>query len=264
MNIRFTKMHGAGNDFIVVDDRALVFPMHDAAFIRRIASRRTGIGCEGIILLQPSGSADVRMRFINPDGGEQDMCGNGARCLARFAHDSGAVPPVMKIETGAGIVHAEVLEDLIRLDLTDPVGQEMGLDVGLEWPVDFVNTGVPHAVVWVDDVQAVDVPGLGRALRHHKRFAPEGTNADFARVEADGSLVVRTYERGVEAETPACGTGAAAVAVLAAQRGRVKLPVTVHCAGGHDLVVNSVRGKTTLSGNATYVFEGEIGYGDRI
>lgn len=264
MNIRFTKMHGAGNDFIMVDDRAVVFPMHDAAFIRRIASRRTGIGCDGIILLQPSASADVRMRFINPDGGEQDMCGNGARCLARFAHDLGAAPATMKIETGAGIVQAEVAGERIRLDLTDPTDIQLDLGLGLEWPVDFVNTGVPHAVVWVDDVQAVDVPRLGRALRHHERFAPGGTNADFARVEADGSLVVRTYERGVEAETPACGTGAAAAALLAARHGWVKLPATVHCAGGHDLVVDSVCGKTTLSGGAEYVFAGEIGYGDRI
>ena len=264
MKIPFTKMHGAGNDFIMVDDRSLAFPIDDKTFIEQISSRRTGIGCDGIILLQPSDVADLWMRFINPDGGEQDMCGNGARCLARLAYDLGAAPAGMKIETGAGIVQAEVLDDLVRLDLTDPTDLELDVAVDLDWPVDFVNTGVPHAVAWVEDLQAVDLPVFGRALRYHRLFEPKGTNADFARVEADGTLSMRTYERGVEAETLACGTGAAAVAVLAAARGRVKLPAAVHCAGGHDLVVNRVRGKTTLTGGAEHVFDGEIEYGNRV
>ncbi len=272
MKIPFTKMHGAGNDFIMVDDRTLKFPMDDKSFIQRIACRHTGIGCDGIILLQPSPilgkvegeTADLRMRFINPDGGEQEMCGNGARCIARLAFDLGAVSARMKIETGAGIVHAEVLGDLIRLDLTDPTDLELDLPVDLEWPVDFVNTGVPHAVAWVDNVQAVDLPKAGSTLRYHKLFEPNGTNANFARVEANGALSLRTYERGVEAETLACGTGAAAVAVLAAERGWVKLPVSVHCVGGHDLVIDNACGKTTLTGGAERVFDGEIGYGNRL
>ena len=264
MKIPFTKMHGAGNDFIMIDDRKLVFPLDDVAFIQRIACRRTGIGCDGIILLQPSDAADLRMRFINPDGGEQGMCGNGARCIARLAHDLGAAPAGMEIETGAGIVHAEVLGDPIRLDLTDPIDLELGVAVDLEWPVDFVNTGVPHAVAWVENVQAVDLPKVGSTLRYHERFAPNGTNANFVKVEADATLSIRTYERGVEAETLACGTGAAAAAVLAAERGWVKLPVPVHCAGGHDLVIGMVCGKTTLTGGAEHVFDGEIGYGNRI
>ncbi len=265
MKIEFTKMHGAGNDFIMVDDRTCwTFPVDDKAFIERIASRRTGIGCDGIILLQPSDTADFRMRFINPDGGEQDMCGNGARCIARLAFDRGIAGAGMKIETGAGIVHAEVLDDLIRLDLTDPVDLRLNLETGLEWNVDFLNTGVPHAVAWVEDVQAVDLPVFGRALRYHTLFKPEGTNANVARVEADGTLSMRTYERGVEAETLACGTGAAAVAVLAAERGWVNLPVPVHCAGGHDLVINTVCGITTLTGGAEHVFDGEIEYGNRV
>lgn len=264
MKIPFTKMHGAGNDFMMVDDRDLTFPLANKEFVQRIAARRTGIGCDGIILLQPSDTADFRMRFINPDGGEQDMCGNGARCIARLACDRGIAPAGMKIETGAGIVHAEVLDDLIRLDLTDPTDLRLDLEAGLEWRVDFVNTGVPHAVAWVEDVQDVDLPVCGSALRYHKLFEPKGTNANFARVEADGTLSMRTYERGVEAETLACGTGAAAAAVLAAGRGWVKLPVSVHCAGGHDLVINTVCGTTTLTGGAEYVFDGEIEYGNRV
>ncbi len=264
MKIPFTKMHGAGNDFIVVDDRALTFPLGDVAFIQRICARRTGIGCDGIILLQPSEVADLKMRFINPDGNEVGMCGNGARCFARKAFDLGAAPEKMAIETQAGIVRAEVLGKTIRLNLTDPSDWRMGLDVGLEQPVDFVNTGVEHAVVRVDDLDGLDLQTLGSQIRHHELFAPEGTNANFVKVEADGTLSLRTYERGVEAETLACGTGATAAALVSARQGWVDLPVAVHCAGGYDLAVDSGAGGTTLSGGAEYVFEGEVEYGDRI
>jgi diaminopimelate epimerase len=264
MKIPFTKMHGAGNDFIMVDDRERSFPVADKAFIERIASRRTGIGCDGILLIQPSEVADFRMRFINPDGGEQDMCGNGARCIARLAYDLGVAAGKMDIETGAGMVKAEVLDNQVRLGLTAPRDLRQDLPLELEWPVDFVNTGVPHAVAWVDDVAAVDLPKYGRLIREHAFFAPGGTNANFAKVEADGSVMVRTYERGVEGETLACGTGAAAVAVLAAERGWVKLPAAVHCAGGFDLVIGSIPGALSLAGGAEYVFDGEVEYGNRV
>jgi diaminopimelate epimerase len=160
-------------------------------------------------------------------------------------------------------VKADVLEDTVSLELTAPAGLELALDTGLDWTVDFVNTGVPHAVAWVDDLEGLDLPRLGSLLRHHALFAPNGTNADFARVEADGSVSVRTYERGVEAETLACGTGAAAVAVVAAERGWVKLPVPVHCAGGFDLVIDSVRGGIVLTGGAATIFDGEVEHGNR-
>lgn len=266
MKIPFAKMHGAGNDFVVVDDRAGRFPAADAAFVRRMAARRTGVGCEGIVLLRNSAMADIRMCFLNPDGSEVGMCGNGARCLARFAHDRGAAPAEMAIETRSGTVRAKVLGGgTVRLALPDPSDWRLGLDAGLEQEVDFVNTGVPHAVARVARLEALDVPTLGSALRRHALFAPEGTNADFVRVESDGSLSMRTYERGVEAETLACGTGAVAAAVVAARRGWVDLPVAVHCVGGYDLVVDSDSSEgTTLQGGAEYVFEGEIEYGNRI
>lgn len=264
MRILFTKMHGAGNDFIMIDDRALEFPIDDRRFIECICSRRTGIGCDGILLIQPSATADFRMRFINPDGGEQDMCGNGARCIARLAFERGIAPARMDIETAAGMVQAEVQGDLVCITLTDPTDIRLRLSASLEWNVDFVNTGVPHAVAWIDDVESINLLESGRILRYHELFEPNGTNANFARVEADGSLTMRTYERGVEAETLACGTGAAATAVLAAERGWVNFPVTVHCAGGHNLVIDSVRGRTTLTGKAEVVFDGEVEYGNRV
>ncbi|MDH3981731.1 MAG: diaminopimelate epimerase [Kiritimatiellaceae bacterium] len=264
MKIPFTKMHGAGNDFIMVDDQELMFPLNDKGFIRRVTARRTGIGCDGILLIQPSAVADFRMRFVNPDGGEQDMCGNGARCIARMAHDLGIAPEKMTIETEAGIVKAEVLKNKICLELTDPTDLKLNVPTGLEWSIDFVNTGVPHAVVWVDDLKTLDLSKVGKQIREHERFAPDGTNVNVAKVETDGSLSIRTYERGVEGETLACGTGATAVALLAAERDRVKLPVTVHCAGGFDLVIDSVPGTTTLTGGAEYVFYGELEYGNRV
>jgi diaminopimelate epimerase len=264
MKIPFTKMHGAGNDFIMVDDRGLTFPCDDTLFIQRIAARTTGVGCDGVILLQPSQTADLRMRFINPDGGEVDMCGNGARCIAQLAYALGVAPARMTIETRAGPLQAEVLDDGVCVELTPPSEMALDLDLGLDRISDFVNTGVPHAVVWVEDVQAVDLMKTGRAIRCHERFAPQGANVNFAQVEPDGTLTIRTYERGVEAETQACGTGAVAVAVVAARRGWIALPVAVHCAGGCDLVIDCQQGKTALSGNAVKVFDGEIEYGNRL
>jgi diaminopimelate epimerase len=152
----------------------------------------------------------------------------------------------------------------VRIELTDPRDLQLDLLLDADWTVDFINTGVPHAVAWVEALESIDLPVLGRKLRRHPLFEPAGTNADFVRIEKDGSLSLRTYERGVEAETLACGTGAAAAAVLAAERGRVNFPVTVHCAGGHNLVIDRVRGKTVLTGGAEYVFDGEIEYGNRV
>lgn len=264
MKILFTKMHGAGNDFIVIDDREQSFPLDDVAFIQRITTRCTGVGSDGIILIQPSKSADLRMRFFNPDGSEVGLCGNGARCFARRAFQLGAAPKTMTIQTQSGVVHAKVLENQVRLILPDPTDFRLDLNAGIVWSVDFVYTGVEHAVVRVDDLDALDVPLLGRRLRHHELFAPRGTNANFMKVEADGTLSLRTYERGVEAETLACGTGAVAAALVAARHGWVDLPIAVHCAGGYDLTIDSNTDGTTLTGDAVCVFEGEINYGDRL
>ena len=263
MKIPFYKMHGAGNDFILIDDRSLDFPAHDTAFLSRIATRRTGIGCEGIILIQPSRSADLRMRFFNPDGLEQDLCGNGARCLARLAFELGVAPANMRIETMAGEVEAEVIGNQVRLLLPPASDSRLGLQVEPAETVDFINTGVPHAVVRVARLEHCDVDARGRTLRHHPLFAPKGTNADFLQLEKDASLSIRTYERGVEAETLACGTGAAAAALVAHRHGWVQLPVTVHCRGG-DLQVDLSGEQIVLAGGAEHIFKGEMEYGDRI
>lgn len=267
MDIAFSKMHGAGNDFILVDDRALTFPSDDKAWMVRVGARRTGVGCDGFILVQPSSTSDFRMRFFNPDGGEAGMCGNGARCVARFAHDHGITGPTMTIETRAGQLQAQVLPDgRVRLQLTEPVGWRMDLAMelaGRPCVVHVVDTGVPHAVMEVDDLGGLNIEAIGAALRWHAAFSPAGTNADFIRVDGPSRLTLRTYERGVEGETLACGTGMVAAALVAARVGRVQPPVSITCASGDVLEVD-FQGNgdhfhhVTLTGPAVHVYDGTL------
>jgi diaminopimelate epimerase len=261
-------MHGAANDFILVDDRNLSFPVTDRAWIAAIAARRTGIGCEGVILIQPSDKAGFRMRFFNPDGSEVEMCGNGARCVARLAHEIGAAPAKMTIDTVAGILSAEALGDQVRLFMTPPkdwrLNRSLTLD-GKNVAYGFVNSGVPHAVVEPANLVACDVQKMGSGIRYHTDFAPAGTNANFIQVTGPQSLRIRTYERGVEGETLACGTGIVASALVAARMNRVRPPVRVTAASGDVLTVDfKLAGDTatgvTLLGPATHVFQGTVVY----
>lgn len=261
MSIPFWKMHGAGNDFILMDDRSLRFPVADASFLAHLCDRRRGIGSDGLLLIQPSVSADFRMRFFNPDGSEADMCGNGARCIARLAHEIGAAPTDMRIETAAGLVRAEILPPLVRLHLPPPADWRLHLSIAWQnraIPLHFVNSGVPHAVCLVDDLAAIDVAALGSFIRRHALFAPAGTNADFIQIAGPDSLSIRTYERGVEAETLACGTGIVAAALIAEKLGRIRAPVRVTTAGGDTMEVGL--SPFTLTGPAEHSFRGEIAY----
>jgi len=268
MRIPFWKMHGAGNDFILVDDRALMFPVTDHDWLASIGCRRTGVGCEGIILIQPSGKAHFRMRFFNPDGGEVDMCGNGARCVARLAHEIGVAPGSMKFETGAGLIGAEIVGERVRLGMTPPRDWRLNqvLDVnGNKRPYGFVNSGVPHVVMPVEDLTGEDVAGNGAAIRYHKEFAPKGTNVNFITVTGPSALSIRTYERGVEAETLACGTGMVAAGLIAGRMGWVKAPLSITCASGDVIEVNFIltadgAEKVTMLGPAAHVFEGVLVY----
>ncbi len=257
----FWKMHGAGNDFILVDDRSLRFPVADKAFVVHLCDRHRGIGSEGLLLIHPSATAHFRMRFFNPDGSEADLCGNGARCIARLAFEIGAAPADMHIETAAGTLRAEILHPLVRLHLPPP--KDWHLNFSIEWnnqevPLHFVNSGVPHAVCVVQDVARVNVPELGSFIRHHPLFAPGGTNVDFIQITGSHSLSIRTYERGVEAETLACGTGIAAAALVAEKANMLNDPVCVTTAGGDSLEVDF--SPLTLTGPAEHSFQGEIDY----
>ena len=187
------------------------------------------------------------------------MCGNGARCLARLAHEIGAAPADMRIETRASLVRAEILPVGIRLHLPPPKEWRMDLSIawgGRTWTIHHVHTGVPHAVALVDDLDGLDVAALGAAIRRHALFAPAGTNADFLRIDGPDSLSIRTYERGVEGETLACGTGIVAAALVAEKLGLVRAPVHVRTAGGD--VLDVATRPLTLTGPAEHSFRGEI------
>ena len=253
--IPFVKMHGAGNDFILVDDRAGDFPIDDHRRIAAMATRPDGIGCEGVIIVQRSETADFRMRFFNPDGTEADLCGNGARCVAAFALEIGAATSAkMSFETAAGPGRAEGLGgQQVEVAMPDPK----------DFGDDFVVAGVPHKIVPVENLAKADVVGEGRRIRLSEAFAPAGTNVDFVLYRKPNRVQIRTYERGVEAETGACGTGSVAAAVIGVADYGLSFPVHVTTVTGYDLVVDGVYdGETfssvTLTGPVKRVFSGAI------
>ncbi len=240
--LQFWKMAGSGNDFIVMDNRGGEVPEKEMSrLVSRICRRRESVGADGVIFVVPSQRFDFGWRFFNADGGEAEMCGNGSRCVARFAYLNGIAGAEMTFETLAGEVSAVVMGRVVKVKMPRPGGLRqdiaLSLDQGLV-SADFINTGVPHAVVQVDDLESHPVIEQGRAIRYHAQFAPDGTNADFIKVQGPHLIGMRTYERGVEDETLACGTGAIASALTAAARGLVASPVEVKTKGGETLIIH--------------------------
>jgi diaminopimelate epimerase len=267
--VPFTKMSGTGNDFIIMDHR---YPFLTVAeqpdFARKVCRRMFSVGADGLILIEKSENADFSWRFYNADGSVAEMCGNGARCAARYAFINNIASPKMTFATLAGIIEAEVLDEgeNVRLRMTPPsdfrLSQKIGLG-GFERDVFFVNTGVPHTVIFVDDGN-VPVKEWGREVRFHPLFQPAGSNANFVRLLAGGELEVRTYERGVEDETRACGTGAVASALIAGVLGRAESPVHCITSGGESLAVlfDLKKGpgadNVFLQGPARIIYEGKL------
>ena len=265
--IHFAKMSGAGNDFVVIDNRAGVVPEPATQFAARVCARQAAVSADGLLLLERSPRKDFRMRYFNTDGSEAEMCGNGGRCIARFAVLVGASGPDMQFENLAGDFHAAVASDgLVRLDMTQPHSERLGVRVETSrgpLEVASLNTGVPHVVLPWDDLAAAPVPELGRELRYHEAFAPKGTNVNFVRVTGPSAIAVRTYERGVEGETLACGTGSVASAILMARLGRVKPPVAVSVRSGATLRIHfALAGEratgVVLEGEAVVLYEGDL------
>lgn len=255
--IKFVKMHGAGNDFVLVDDRDGSFASDDHRRIAALATRPDGIGCEGVLLVQRPGSdaADFRMRFFNPDGTEADLCGNGARCVAAFAREIGAARgDTMRFETAAGLVEAEILGGgLVKIAVPPPK----------DFGEDFCVAGVPHKIVPVENLAKTDVEGEGRRIRMSEAFAPDGTNVDFVVYRPPNRVTIRTYERGCECETGACGTGSVAAAVIGVADYGLSFPVHVKTFQGYDLTVDGTWdgaqfAGVTLTGPVKRVFSGEI------
>jgi diaminopimelate epimerase len=306
--LKFTKMNGAGNDFVMVDNRDLSFqPTQE--LLAKLCDRHRGVGADGVLLVEPSQhtaaltdkqldkeladtfpasdppshtqepaiAADYRMRYYNADGGEVEMCGNGARCFARFVQKletagGAAARGSVSFETIAGVIGAEYEGDLVRLRMSTPHGLALGAALPIETEpesleVHFLNTGVPHAVVFAPKVEAYPVHAHGAALRYHPHFAPAGTNANFVQVEGRCNLRLRTYERGVEGETLACGTGVVASALLHSVLTGAESPVSVRVQGGDTLRVEfkkhgegagTVFTEVDLIGPADFVFDGEL------
>ena len=264
--LRFTKMNGAGNDFVLLDNRSGEIALTRQQ-IARLCDRHRGVGADGVLILEPAANgADFRMRYYNADGGEAEMCGNGARCFARYASRTAGPLENVSFETPAGVIGAELRGELVRLKMSEPKDLRIGLKLTIEGQkieADYVDSGVPHVVIPVPSIDSVDVHSLGAKLRFHPQFAPRGANANFRVQRGPRQIAIRTYERGVEAETLACGTGVVASAIVFAARENVPGPIEVIVRGGDTLEVNFQRNgdafsDVTLTGPAEFVFDGTI------
>jgi diaminopimelate epimerase len=264
--LRFTKMNGAGNDFVMIDNRLGDLQLASDQ-IAKICDRHRGVGADGVLVLERAANgADFRMRYYNADGGEAEMCGNGARCFARYADRVAGPREKLSFETPAGVIGAALQGELVRLEMSEPKDLRLGITVPLpnqQVAAHFVNSGVPHVVLPVDDLESADVRGLGSAIRRHEMFAPKGANVNFLNERGPRQIAIRTYERGVEDETLACGTGVVASALIFAAVKNVSGPIGVLVRGGNELQVGFDRAgdqfqNVTLTGPADFVFEGTI------
>jgi diaminopimelate epimerase len=265
--IPFVKMSGSGNDFVVIDNRKLNIVV-TASWIKKVCHRRFGVGADGVLMIENSQSADFEMKTFNSDGSECEMCGNGARCIARYAYLKGIASSKMQFETLVGLVEAEIINKKVKVKLLDPKDSKLNLRINSHC-VHFVNMGVPHTVLFTEEIDKIDVIKLGRELRFHSYFStgffeqPKGTNVNFVEVVNNTQLKVRTYERGVENETLACGTGSAASVCIAAMLGKVNSPVDVITKGGEIIKVyfnkEEARIKNLyIEGNVDIIFEGKL------
>ncbi len=263
----FYKMSGSGNDFVVVDaTRAPATDLMSPSNVQAICARATGIGADGLVLLESSRVADYRMTYLNSDGSRADLCGNASLCSARLASELGIVRTgEFTIETDSGILSARLLPDTPEVDLQPVVDVRPNLPFRLEsgerW-IGFALAGVPHLVVRVEDVATVDVVGRGRPLRHHESL-PAGANVNFVSPDASGGWRIRTFERGVEAETLACGTGSIASAILLSEAGETSDRTALTTRSGGILHVRLSQSESgwypSLAGEARIVFTGTFG-----
>ncbi len=270
----FWKLEGSGNDFVVIDDRdekveefLRGISLSKEEFVKRVCALHKGVGADGLILIKNPESREnhFKWEFFNSDGSVAEMCGNGSRCAVRFAYERGIVGKNVRFETLAGVIKAEVLEGgkRVKVQLTPPSKPvEKALDVeGRKVEGVFINTGVPHFVIPVEDIDKVNVIKLGRAIRFHDEFQPKGTNVNFIQPIGEDTLKIRTYERGVESETLACGTGATASAIVAYFKGLVKRkPVKVITKSGEVLIIDFSEDlkEVFLDGAVKKVFEGKL------
>lgn len=272
MKLSFTKMSGAGNDFVVIDNRAGTVK-DAAALAKTVCDRRWGIGADGLLLLEPSDRVDYRMMYYNADGSYGGMCGNGGRCISQYAFEHGIAKDTHQFEALGHVYHSVVFPDQVILSMLDPRDIKMNIVLPIgstKLKMHFVNTGSPHVVIPIRQLKnrfrtlsEIPVTAIGTKIRHHKLFRPEGTNVSFIENNGDNSINIRTYERGVEAETLACGTGSIASAIIASRLWEMNSPVQVMPASGVPLEVGFVvknleYSAITLRGPVKKTFTGEI------
>jgi len=264
--IEFTKMVAAGNDFVLIDNRrSLTTERNLPIWAKAICDRKYGVGADGFLVWEKSKAADAKMRIFNADGSEAEMCGNGSLCFAFFIKDR-IRKNNLAIATKAGIVQAQIRKDFVGVNLTDPKEAKFEIPIkvsGRAIRVNFINTGVPHTVIFVQGLENIDVERLGRQIRFHKRFAPAGTNVNFVEVISSDLIKIRTYERGVEGETLACGTGSTAAALITAAKTKAvnQAKIDVLAKGGEVLKIYfKNRGNkfedVWLEGRAKIVYKG--------
>lgn len=251
-------MVASGNDFIIIDSlsRYLVSPKQLA---QKMCDRKYGVGADGLLLLEKSRVADIKMRIFNADGSEAQMCGNGARCIALYVNKK-----KVNIETKAGIIESEVKDGKVKIKLTNP--KDIRLDIPIKInkrniKVNFINTGVPHVVIFTEGLDKIDILSIARFIRYHRKFAPYGTNVNFIEVLDSNSLKIRTYERGVEDETLACGTGSVAAALIFSLKANITNKINMLTQGGEVLKVYFKRTQNNFSdvwleGKAKILYKG--------
>jgi len=263
--IKFSKMVASGNDFVVIDAAGQRLPANLRGFAKKVCERKRDIGADGLLLLEPSKKANFKMRIFNPDGGEVSMCGNGARCAALYKCKTKSKK--IKIETQAGILEAQIKNNRVKIKMSDPTDLKEGLDLhieGVSHKAYFINTGVPHIVYFVDNLKDFNVKDKGAKIRYHRKFKPKGTNANFVKAKAKNKIEVRTYERGVEDETLACGTGSVASALIhGLRKGMKKGTVSVQTKSKEALRISfECKDKkfsdVYLEGSAKIVYNGRL------
>ena len=266
--ITFSKMSGSGNDFIIIDNRSRSLDGIDLSqFITAVCRRKMSVGADGLILIEPSDKADFSWRFYNSDGSRAEMCGNGARCAARFAYVNGIAGENLTFETDAGIVCGQVYADRAKVKMPDPT--DLRLDYSIELTngpltVSSINAGVPHVVIMQDAIEDADVFGLGREIRNHEAYAPAGTNVNFICRQGSGRLAIRTYERGVEDETLACGTGSIASALVSSIKFNWTSPINLLTRSKESLTIhfaedNGIFSNVYLEGDARIIYTAQLG-----
>ncbi len=262
--IEFTKMDATGNDFVVIDNRNKILKRNISLFVKKVCLRKKGVGADGVIFIEKSTKCDFLMRIFNPDGTEPHMCGNGARCVAKFAYINKIAKSKMEFETKAGDVFAWCKGNNVKIRFFSPKKIEVDFKLkvlGKTYSLSFINTGVPHTVLFSNNLDRQPVETLGREIRNHPRFFPMGTNVDFVLIKDKHTIFIRTYERGVEKETLSCGSGAVACSVISVLKKKAFSPLSIITKGKDilkvDCVIENQKVKELyLTGTVNVVYKG--------